>query len=352
MTARSNPAKTYRFTVKGTNDAMFYVNHLKTVFDEYSNWAMIYQNGDAISGYVSFKDKCRFPARTGNHDNIDSSIYSGESPKKLKEKAVEECNKYDILYSRNISTAKIVTIERELFYPWQEELVQILEEPCVWDDRTIYWRYGDINIGKTQFARWLCTHLGAYVIGGTHRHMLAQVQNADAPIYIVLLSYGDEKVSYRAIEQIKDGLFSSSFGCDNNKMTIRNSPHILVIGNEEPDYTDRNYHPTKYNVARVGPPKDESPSLEPGTTEPGNQLCDQPTENIKVNERTDVHRGPCYMADEEDNIPIPDMPRAAQSAYCEFTMDTDIPGYEEKHIPEELPFLQLTGEIAPNVSIV
>ena len=94
--------------------------------------------------------------------------------------------------------------------------------------------------------------MNAVVIGGQNKHILAQVQNQPAPIYIILLSYGDDKISYRAVEQIKDGLFSTAFGCDNNKMEIRDAPHLLIIGNEPPDYNDRHFHPTKYDVKEIG----------------------------------------------------------------------------------------------------
>lgn len=145
------------------------------------------------------------------------------------------------------------TINRKDFYDWQEELVKKFEIPCEWNCRTIYWRYGTVNIGKTQFAKWLCRHLGGKVIGGPHKHILAQVQNQPTcELFIVLLAYGDEKVSYRALEQIKDGLFATSFGTDNNKPEERNAPHLLIIGNEPPDTDDRHFHPTKYDVARIG----------------------------------------------------------------------------------------------------
>jgi len=144
------------------------------------------------------------------------------------------------------------TILRSEFYEWQENMVSILEKPCAWNDRTIYWRYGEINIGKTQFAKWCCVHLKAVVIGGRSKHMLAQVQKQRAPIYIILLSYGDHHISYRAVEQIKDGLFTSNFGTDNNHMEIRDAPHLLIIGNLPPDYDDINFHPDKYNVDIIG----------------------------------------------------------------------------------------------------
>ena len=145
----------------------------------------------------------------------------------------------------------VITLARSDLYSWQEELVKIFEVPCEWNCRTIYWRYGDVGIGKTQFARYLCVHHQAVVIGGAQRHILSQVQNQPAPIYIILLSYGDDKISYRAVEQIKDGLFSTAFGCDNNTMSVENAPHLLIIGNEPPDTNDRHYHPTKYNVSSI-----------------------------------------------------------------------------------------------------
>lgn len=168
----------------------------------------------------------------------------------------EYCSKDGDLLCSHGFVKPITTIKKEEFYNWQKEMVEIFETPCKWNCRTIYWRYGDINIGKTQLSRWICHHMGGVVIGGANGHVLAQVQNQPAPIYIILLSYGDDKISYRAVEQIKDGLFSTAFGCDNNKMEIRDAPHLLIIGNEPPDTTDRHFHPTKWDVKKVYPDAD------------------------------------------------------------------------------------------------
>lgn len=199
-----------------------------------------------LQGYLEFNTKKR-PLSV-----FDNKRFHFEKAKGNRESNYNYCKKdLNIFYLKGFPKPP-TTIARSQFYPWQEEIVKIFEQPCPWDDRTIYWRYGDVNIGKTQFAKWLCVHLNACVIGGEKKHMLAQVQNQVSNIYIVLLSYGDEKVSYRAIEQIKDGLFSSSFGCDNNSMEVRDAPHILIIGNEPPDYNDRHFHPTKYDVKEIG----------------------------------------------------------------------------------------------------
>lgn len=199
-----------------------------------------------LQGYLEFKIKKRPMAVFNFTNRIKWLKAKGNSDENC-----EYCSKDAKLICKHGFVEPATTIDRVEFYPWQEELVKILEVPCKWNCRTIYWRYGGINIGKTQFCRWLCVHMNAVVIGGAHKHILAQVQNQPAPIYIILLSYGDEKVSYRAIEQIKDGLFSTAFGCDNNKMEIRDAPHLLVIGNEPPDIMDRHFHPTKWDVSSI-----------------------------------------------------------------------------------------------------
>lgn len=202
-------------------------------------------------GFITRSDRVRFTAIQNKFRFSDLQKSKKKNWGALCKYCTKECNR--IVSSPGVPKPP-TTIKKADLYPWQEELAEIFSEPPAWDDRTIYWRHGDVNIGKTQFAKYLCVHHDAVVIGGTHKHMLAQVQNQRSNIYIILLSYGDEIVSYRAIEQIKDGLFSSAFGTDNNKMEIRDAPHILVIGNEPPDTSDRHFHPTKYDVRGIGLP--------------------------------------------------------------------------------------------------
>lgn len=198
-----------------------------------------------LQGYLELKSKGR-PVGIFKNSRIHFEKSKGNA-----ESNETYCSKDNDLLIRFGFPEPIRCINREDFYNWQEEIVKIFEVPCKWDCRKIYWRYGKAGIGKTQFCKWLCLKLGAVVIGGTSKHMLAQMQNANAGIYIVLLAYGDDEVSYRAIEKIKDGLFTSCFGCDNNKMEIRNAPHILVIGNEPPNRDNISFHPDKYDVKEL-----------------------------------------------------------------------------------------------------
>lgn len=244
-----SPAKKWLFTLNNYSEDE--VSSIVPILDKHAEMGIIayegYQENKTphLQGYFELKTKNR-PIGLFKNTRIHF-----EKAKGTKEDNVIYCSKEGrVFYKKNVRDPPR-TIKREEFYLWQENLVRIFEKPCEWDCRKIYWRYGGMGIGKTQFCKWLCVHLGAVIIGGEARHMLAQVQNAKAPIYIILLAYGDEKVSYRSIEKIKDGLFTSCFGTDNNKMHIENSSHLLIIGNEEPDYDDRHFHPEKYDVEEI-----------------------------------------------------------------------------------------------------
>ena len=247
-TKQISPAKRWCFTLNNYTDDE--ISSIVPVFNERCSFGLFSKEvGDSgtphLQGYVEFVDKLR-PKSLQLVNRIHWEKAKGNRKQNMTYITKDE----DIFWSIGFPK-KPTTIKQEDFYPWQAELVEIFKKPCEWNCRTIYWRYGAINIGKTQFARWLCVHLGAVVIGGQHKHILAQVQNQEAPIYIILLSYGDSMVSYRAIEQIKDGLFSTAFGCDNNKMEIRDAPHLLIIGNEPPDTENIHFHPTKYDVKEI-----------------------------------------------------------------------------------------------------
>lgn len=243
-----SPSKRWCFTFNNYSEDD--ISSLVPIFEEECvKWVFGFEVGASgtphLQGYLVFKQKKR-PLSVF----ADYQVHWEKTRAKEKENW-DYCVKEGDYMSGGFPKPP-TTIKRSDFYPWQEELVKIFEKPCPWDDRVIYWRAGDTCIGKTQFCKWMCVHLGAVVIsGGSCKHILAQVQNAGAKIYIVLLIYGDHKVSYKALEQVKDGLFSTSFGCDNNSMCISDAPHLLVIGNEMPDEEDRNFHPGKYNVSRI-----------------------------------------------------------------------------------------------------
>ena len=45
--------------------------------------------------------------------------------------------------------------------------------------------------------------------------------------------------------------YAAHFGTECNGMVERNAPHILVLGNEAPDYDDPHFHEEKYHVFEI-----------------------------------------------------------------------------------------------------
>lgn len=200
-----------------------------------------------LQGAFILKSKMR--AKT-----LEQFFTNGVSLFKLKnwDGAFQYCSKEgNNIHSSHKIKKPVRTISEDELYVWQKEIVDICKVEPDWDCRNIYWYYGPPGCGKTQLCKLLKMKYDATILSGDMRHMTAQAQNSDSDIFIILLAYGDEKVSYRAIEMIKDGLYCTSFGVDNNHDECRNAPHLFIIGNEEPDKDDRHFHPGKYIVKKI-----------------------------------------------------------------------------------------------------
>lgn len=128
----------------------------------------------------------------------------------------------------------------ETLKPWQQRLEDILvTEP---DERTIHW-YWDIKggVGKSVFCKYLCVKHQALICSGKNSDMKYLIvkyheEHGRYPEIIIMdvprqnLDY----ISYTGIEEIKNGLFSSTkYECS---QVIMNSPHVVVFANREPEY--------------------------------------------------------------------------------------------------------------------
>ncbi len=125
-------------------------------------------------------------------------------------------------------------LEESKLYKWQKFVIeQITKEP---NDRDIIWIHGPSGLGKSVFTKYLVHYYNGLVLQGGRRHILSVAsRNTRCKLFIFLLSMSDRnKLSYGALEQLKDGVFMSHFGCDDTKPVIMNSPHIIVFANYPP----------------------------------------------------------------------------------------------------------------------
>lgn len=128
----------------------------------------------------------------------------------------------------------------EKLKPWQEEIEKIvLSEP---DDRTVYWYYDEIGgIGKSAFTKYMVAKYNVLPISeGKKSDIINIVYNyleKHDEINCVIIDIPRDngcKVSYKAIEDIKNGLIVNTkyeTGCK-----VFNSPHVIVFANQEPEF--------------------------------------------------------------------------------------------------------------------
>lgn len=185
-------------------------------------------------------------------ENAKSQLFQDELSKKIHwercknwRKAIKYCSKRETRNGEvyhNIKNLKIrKTIKDPMdkleLYEWQVEILNIIsKEP---DDRKIYWYWnGTGKNGKSVFAKHLVLKHNAIVIGGRKKDIEYAImtidEDKDINIIIMDIARSDyNKISYSAIEEIKNGLFFASKY--ESKMICINTPHIIIFCNFEPD---------------------------------------------------------------------------------------------------------------------
>lgn len=134
------------------------------------------------------------------------------------------------------------TIKTPILYGWQEKLRdKLMEDP---DDRTIEWVWSKNGaMGKSTFVRYMVIKHEAIVCSGKASDMKFQIAEwekkkgyfPDIVMFDVPRS-SKQYISYTGIEEIKNGVFSSS-KYESTMITMPH-PHVVVLCNFEPDYND------------------------------------------------------------------------------------------------------------------
>lgn len=122
-------------------------------------------------------------------------------------------------------------------YAWQQEILNLIKtEP---DDRTINW-FWDRNgrTGKTTLGKHITMNYNALFVNGKANDICCAaatiLEERDIDIVIFGLTRSDEaRLSYRALESLKDGIFFS--GKYESRQCIFNPPHIIVFANFAPN---------------------------------------------------------------------------------------------------------------------
>lgn len=231
-TKRKSPARNWCFTWNNYSDAD--LSNIITFFDEnQASYIIGKEKGELgtphLQGYVEFKKYIRIE----ECKKISPKIH-WEKRLGTQEQAIKYCMKENDFIYKDIRLPKILKIlSRDQLKVWQLSILDIIKEDA--DERTIHWYYDTKGLsGKTQFCKYLAYHHGAIPINGKKNDILYCAAEYDSDIYILDIERSfTENVPYGAIEKVKDGFYM----CQKyeSKPIIRNSPHIFIFANFEPD---------------------------------------------------------------------------------------------------------------------
>lgn len=156
--------------------------------------------------------------------------------------AITYCSKLDtrngLTYTKGFPKSvfrKPRCITKEQLYDWQRQIVD--EVQLIPDDRTINWYHESKgNVGKSALVKYLCIHENAMLISGKGADIKYQLSSA--PFFPDVIVYDIPRtsqgyVNYGALEEIKNGIFSSSKY--ESKMVIMPTPHVYCFANFEPN---------------------------------------------------------------------------------------------------------------------
>ncbi len=189
-------------------------------------------NTPHLQGFIRFKSKSR-PMNMFTNINIH-----WEKSKSNLENNINYCKKQDKYYT-NIKIPEKLRIYPDIL-PRFKCVMDIIENEI--HERNIYWFWGEQNIGKTQFLKYLFVNNDAFICSGASKCMKNAIieymeeNNKCLPKLIISnLPFETDmnNISYSGYEEIKDMFFYS--GKYHGGMVCGNNPHLIIFGNEPPN---------------------------------------------------------------------------------------------------------------------
>lgn len=155
-------------------------------------------------------------------------------------KAIDYCSKSDTRLKGPWSTHKIILkdyFDGGKMKPWQKEIIDICNSSE--DNRKIYWYWEPIGkVGKSVLARHIAmTVPNALLVSGKMNDIKfavsCMVKEGKQPSVVIWDLAREQKISYMALETVKNGAFFSNKY--ESGMVLYNRPIIIVLANYPPD---------------------------------------------------------------------------------------------------------------------
>lgn len=194
-----------------------------------------------LQGYIEFKS----PKTWATIKNMLPRAHI-ERAKGTRKQNIAYCTKDGIFESnfpvplRELVLAEYTDVE---WKPWQQDIINLYDS--IPDSRSIHWITDVLgNNGKTFLTKYLVVAKDVLLASGKKCDVFHQVakrlENEDdqKPFKMVILDiprHQQEFINYGLLEDLKDGLIMS--GKYEGGTFAFPSPHVVVMSNQEPDYS-------------------------------------------------------------------------------------------------------------------
>lgn len=238
--------KSWFFTLNNYSDSD--IKDLCSWFTSRSNLRYVFQQEKGDNGTIHLQGTFK------SNSPIKFSTLKGLFPKTHFEKtkswpeSVKYCSKSDtrdgsIFTNMSLDLPKVVVddFSLDIASDWQKRIIELVNSPA--DKRKIHWFVDTLgNTGKTTLARHLAITFPnnmLYLSGkcADIKYGVAEfLKNKKNDLKFVIFDMArtiENKISYQAIEEIKNGIFYSSKY--ESGMLVFNRPIIIVLSNFNPD---------------------------------------------------------------------------------------------------------------------
>ncbi len=191
-----------------------------------------------LQGVLSFREAKLFSTMRGVDSHIHWEVCRNVMAAKNYCSKVETATGKRWVKGYRVDKKVVDPLDGKILYDYQSDIIDMVRG--VANDRHIMWYWSDKGaIGKSSLCKHLCMKYDAILVGGKFRDAYYAIadklkKNGDPDIVIFdIPRFSGNKVSYVAIEGIKNGcFFSSKYEAG---MVLYNTPHVIVFANQPPE---------------------------------------------------------------------------------------------------------------------
>lgn len=199
------------------------------------------ENTRHYQGYIEFENPISF-------QSVKKKLPRAhiEKAKGNRKQNIDYCTKggdvVENTFPLDIKTRVLKLYEGVIWKSWQRKILDIISE--VAHPREIHWVYDETgNTGKTFLSKYIACKFDGVIIGNGKMNdvfncvrtwMIEHIDESPKIILVDIPRCSIDYVNYGLLEKLKDGIFYS--GKYEGGLCIYDNPHVIVFGNELPNF--------------------------------------------------------------------------------------------------------------------